>query len=607
MLHFITAFSRDSFINLLPLSAVMPRIAIVHKERCNPQGCGGYLCIRVCPVNRAGKECIVVDPKDKKIMINEELATSGCAICQNACPFGAIEMINLPEALKQAMHRYGKNGFALYSLPNPVFGKVVGIIGRNGIGKSTAIRILAGVQKPNFGKDAEGTFEQLLHFFKGSESQRFFEGVANGSIKVSYKPQQIDLSPNSVNGTVKELLRRADEKGHFLRAVEALELADIIDNDIATLSGGELQRVAVAAAALKKANFYVFDEPTSYLDVKQRVKVAGFIKSLAEEKTSVMVAEHDLVVLDFLADVVQIVYGKEGAYGIASIVKPGREGINTYLEGFIREENMRFRNFRIKFEAAAPLKTKVGDAVVEWNGIVKQLGNFVLSAESGSLHKGSVVGVVGENGTGKTTFVRMLAQELKTDYGGVNTKLSAAYKPQYLKAEQGVLVSSVLADAVKHFEPLLIGGLELQGLMNLTLDQLSGGELQRVAIANCLSRHAELFLLDEPSAYLDVEQRLAVSKVIRDFASQTEKTVLVVDHDISFLSYFVQQLMVFAGIPAKEGKAYGPMNVEEGMNMFLKSLNISMRRDHDSLRPRINKPDSRMDREQKEQGRLFYT
>ncbi len=114
----------------------MVRIAVIEKERCNPMGCGGYLCMKLCPVNRMGEECIKVG-EDKKPVIDEKLC-NGCGICPNRCPFKAISIVNLPEELtKSPIHRYGQNGFHLYNLPIPQFGKVVGILGRNGIGNES--------------------------------------------------------------------------------------------------------------------------------------------------------------------------------------------------------------------------------------------------------------------------------------------------------------------------------------------------------------------------------------------------------------------------------------------------------------------------------------
>ena len=123
--------------------------------------------------------------------------------------------------------------------------------------------------------------------------------------------------------------------------------------------------------------------------------------------------------------------------------------------------------------------------------------------------------------------------------------------------------------------------------------------MQRVAIAHCLSQDANLFLLDEPSAYLDIEQRLLISKIIKNLAWERDITILVVDHDLMFLDYISNKLIVFSGTPAREGHLEGPLKMEDGMNLFLKSLNITLRRDITSHRPRINKPGSVKDREQK--------
>ena len=190
----------------------MTRICIVKKEKCNPRTCGDYLCMRICPVNRRGDECIIKTP-DGKVGINEELCI-GCGICPKKCPGEALDIINLPEELKkEPVHRYSENGFALYSLPVPIFGKVVGIIGKNGIGKSTALKILAGIEKPNLGQPGkEATHEELINYFKGSEAQGFFERVKKGKVKVSYKPQQVDLIPKQYKGSVKDLLKKVDEK-----------------------------------------------------------------------------------------------------------------------------------------------------------------------------------------------------------------------------------------------------------------------------------------------------------------------------------------------------------------------------------------------------------
>jgi len=582
----------------------MPRIAIIKKDRCNPEGCGGYLCARVCPINMQGKDCIVTETADKKPKINEELCT-GCGICPNRCPFKAIEIINLPEQLENPIHQYGENGFHLYNLPTPIFGKVVGIVGRNGIGKSTAIKIIAGMLKPNLGTDKEASWKELAEHFKGKEAQNYFEAIRDGKIKVAFKPQQVELIAQ-MKGKVEDLLRKADEKKEFDKIVEELQLKEILDRDINQVSGGELQRIAIAATVLRKANLYIFDEPTSYLDIKQRIRISKFIKKLATEDTAVIVVEHDLIILDYMTDLIHIMYGKEASYGIVSLPKTTRTGMNIYLEGYLKDENMRFRDHQIKFESRPPLKTISKITLTSWQDLHKKLGNFTLETQQGKIGRNQIIGILGENGIGKTTFMKILAGEIKSDKGEVNTHVKISYKPQYLESGSDELVLSYLKEAMEKYQNQIIKPLEIDTLLLKPLNTLSGGELQRVAIAKCLGQQADLYLLDEPSAYLDIEQRLIFSKIIRDIAEQRAVSVLVVDHDIMFIDYLSDQLMIFEGKPAIHGTVTGPYIMEEGMNKFLTGLNITMRRDIESRRPRINKTDSRLDREQKETGKLYY-
>lgn len=582
----------------------MTRIAIVDNEKLKDIQQKQYV-QSLCPVNRTGKECIKIE-QNGKLTIDEHLCT-GCGICPKAAP-QAIRIINLPEELKtKPVHRYGENKFVLYSLTTPSFGKVTGILGVNGIGKSTAIRILAGVLKPNFGNwnTAGADYRELISFFKGTEAQGFFEKMEGGLIKAAYKPQQVDLIPKTTKGKVIELLRKVDNKNELRKVSSELQLDGILERDITEISGGELQRVAIAATVLKNANLYIFDEPTSYLDIKQRINASKFIKSLINENNSVLVVEHDLIILDYIADLVHLMYGRENCYGIASGVKPVRNGINVYLSGYIKEENVRFRDSKIRFAEKPPVKKKhIKEVIASWHGIEKKLGSFVLRAGKGTIHKNEIVGILGENGIGKTTFVRILAGVLRQDKGE-STKVRVSYKPQYLEVSD-TLVIDALKQAFMKYENQIIHPLNIGSLSLNRLSELSGGELQRVAIAHCLQHDADLYLLDEPSAYLDSEQRLVLSKVVGDFIEKKESSALIVDHDLLFIDYISDRLMVFEGKPAAEGIVTGPFDMEEGMNKFLKELGITVRRDSESGRPRVNKVNSRLDREQKESGKYYY-
>jgi ATP-binding cassette subfamily E protein 1 len=580
----------------------MKRIAVVDNEKLKDKQKKLHI-QSLCPVNRGGVECITLE---KDVLGIDEATCIGCGICVKAAS-DAIKIVNLPEILdKKPIHRYGENKFALYNLPTPIFDKVVGVLGVNGIGKSSAISVLGGLLKPNFGEVGKKTsYKEIIDFFKGTETQLFFEKVEKGDIKVSYKPQHVDLIPKAKKGKVKDLLKKVDEKGKLDEVAKELEISNILDNDIKKISGGELQRVAIAATVLKDANLYIFDEPTSYLDIKQRINVSKFIRSLLDGHTAVIVVEHDLIIFDYMSDMAHIMYGSEDVYGSVSGLKPVKNSINVYLGGYLKEENIRFRDKKVKFEARKSFSKKKGEELVSWNGLSKKLGKFLLETDTGSINNGEVIGVLGENGIGKTTFVRVLAGEIKKDKGKLNENIKVSYKPQYLESNDE-LVMVVLKDAISKYTNQIINPLNLKILFEKKLNELSGGELQKVAIAYCLGKDAELFLLDEPSAYLDVEQRLIVSKVIRDFAELQNKSALVVDHDLLFLDYLSDKLMVFDGVPAKNGIVKGPFEMKEGMNMFLEKLGITLRRDKENMMARVNKLDSKLDREQKDKGKFYY-
>tara|TARA_Y100000310_G_scaffold151291_1_gene150893 strand:- start:28432 stop:30180 length:1749 start_codon:yes stop_codon:yes gene_type:complete len=582
----------------------MTRIAIVDNQKLKDLQKKKHI-QSLCPVNRTGTECIKIE-EDNTLTIDEKLCT-GCGICPKAAP-DAIKIINLPEQLDQTpIHRYGENKFVLYSLPAPIDNNVVGILGVNGIGKSTAIQILAGIQKPNFGDwgKKDTSYKELIDFFKGSETQNFFEKQKQGKTKISYKPQQVELIPKTTKGKVLSLLKKVDEKNQLDEIVEKLQLKEILDNDISKISGGELQRVAIAASILKDANIFIMDEPTSFLDIKQRIKMSNFTKSLTEKKNSIVVVEHDLIILDYIADLVHVMFGQEASYGIVSGVKPIKRGINVYLSGYLKEENIRFRT-EIKFNERPPSKKASKEILVEWENIETKLGKFSLKAEKGTIHKKEVIGILGENGIGKTTFVKILASVIKQKKGSISKKIKVSYKPQYIESSTD-LVSQALATAFKKYKTQIITPLHLEPLALKKINELSGGELQRVAIANCLQKEADLYLLDEPSAYLDSEQRLVVSKILKEFMEQKGTSALVVDHDLLFIDYVSDKLIVFDGTPAIEGSVKGPFTMEEGMNIFLKDLGITLRRDKESKRPRVNKINSKLDREQKQKEMYYYT
>jgi len=586
------------------------RIAIVLKDRCQPKKCN-LECIHYCPPVRTGVDAIAIGEKGKPV-VAEELCV-GCGICVHKCPFEAIKIIGLPQELEgELVHQYGKNEFRLYRLPVPRKGQVTGLLGPNGIGKTTAFSVLSGQVVPNLGEyEKEGDWDKVLQRYAGTEIHDYFEALSEGKIRTVMKPQYVDKLPAVHKGVVRALLKKVDDSGRIDEVAERLGITHVIDHDISKLSGGELQRVAIAATLLRDVDVYFFDEPSSYLDIYQRLEIAKVIQGLSESK-QVVVIEHDLAVMDFLADLVHIMYGEEGAYGVMAQPRPVRTAINVYLDGYLREENIRFRDTHIVFERRPPRADWQSEVLVGFPALTKRFKSFTLKVHEGAIKKGEVVGAVGPNATGKTTFVKLLAGEIAPTSGKVEGQIAVSYKPQYIKPEfDGSVREMLFASIGKDFESGFFQAevahpLSLKHLMEKQVDTLSGGELQRVSIAECLGRAADIYLIDEPSAYLDSNQRMVASKTIRRAIEKLGKSALVVDHDVYMIDLISDSLMVFSGEPSVKGVAEGPMKMRDGMNRFLKDVEITFRRDQDSSRPRINKKDSRLDREQKLKGEYYY-
>ena len=571
----------------------MTRISILDKDRCQPKKCD-YLCIHYCPGVRMDEDTIVIDEDSKKPLISEELC-EGCGICTNRCPFDAITIINLPEAAENPIHRFGQNQFELFGLPNLEEGSVIGLLGPNGIGKSTIMNILSGSLIPNFGdfENQPENWDAVIEYYKGSALQKYFTDLSEGNIKTILKPQMVDQLPKVVKGKVKELLNNVNERDKLDYVTKELQLENVLDRNMENLSGGELQRVAIAATVLREGDFYYFDEPTSWLDVSQRLNAVKVIRSLAEEGKSVLVIEHDLATLDALSDNIHILYGSPGGYGVVSGRKGVRLGINAYINGFLSEENVRIRRNPIEFT------------------INKEYDGFKLTADAGDIYYDEIVTAFGSNGIGKTTFAKLLAGVEEPSEGEVDEEVSIAYKPQYIVSNFEGSVSDFLfmnapSYGSKIFESEIMKPLTLDEMLDKPVKGLSGGELQRLAIAATLSKDAEIYLFDEPTAFLDVEQRLVAARVIRKMVESRNAASLIVDHDIVFIDYISDRAMVFDGTPGLNGHASKPTDLRSAMNEFLGNLNITFRRDKETKRPRVNKLDSYKDREQKEKGEYYY-
>jgi ATP-binding cassette subfamily E protein 1 len=560
-----------------------------------------------------GSECIVLG-SDAKAVISEELCT-GCGICIKKCPFEAITILNIAEEIgEDKIHQYGINTFRLYRLPTPRKGSVVGLVGKNGVGKTTTLNILSGILKPNLGRyESPPGWDDILQEFGGTELKTHFEKISAGQLKVSLKPQAVYKVAEVWKGEASSLLKKVDERNAYSDLVDSLNLRECISKNVSELSGGELQRLTVAVAASKNADIYLFDEPSSYNDVYQRLAVAKVIQGLADMGKSIILVEHDLTFLDYLSENIHVLYGEPGVYGIVSSVLTARTGINVLLDGYLPTENVRFRDRRVNFEVFAPMGGEVElPEIVKYEELTKSFPGFTLKVEASSIRQGQVIGVIGANALGKTTYLKIIAGIEKSDKGEVFSGAKISYKPQYLSSDYDGDVKTFLwgvaGDKVDDptFQSSLVEPLGMHKLFEKNVKTLSGGELQKVAILSCLIRNADIYALDEPSAFIDVEDRLTFARAIQKFVKSQGKTALIVDHDIQMVDITSDSLMIFTGVPGESGFASAPQTKEKGMNSFLESLGITYRRDIETGRPRVNKPGSKLDREQKDAGRYYY-
>ncbi len=621
----------------------LTRIAIVNPDKCKPQNCNQE-CKKSCPVVKCGKMCIEVkmnSEKKSQAVIHENLCI-GCNQCVKKCPMNAITIINIPKELeKETIHRYGNNMFKLHRLPQPRLGQVLGLLAENGMGKSTAVKLLSGKIIPNFGNvgvgagvGADADADAVIKYYRGNDLQKYFTNVyQNENFKCIIKPQFVNQVSRVIKGRVGDIIKskietdsgdssnETSKEAIFEKIVLDLDLTHILNREIEELSGGELQRFCIAVVAVQKANVYMFDEPSSFLDIYQRIQAGKLIRGLVTPDNYVICIEHDLALLDYLSDFICMLYGEKGVYGVVSAPFPVRDGINIFLSGYLPTENLRFRETELTFKIPQiiGIEDKKKKMQYTFPKMSRKLQDFTLHVEEGGFSESEIIVLLGRNGMGKTTFIRLLAGLAEPDIDPDTNekpfipKLSVSYKPQKIDPTFNGTVRELFYKKLgtawleAQFTTDIIKPLNITDLLENQVTTLSGGEIQLVALTLCLGLSADMYLVDEPSAFLDSAQRLNVSKILKRFVMNTKKVLFLVEHDIMMVTYLADRVILYSGTPAVECTAQSPTTLEKGMNQFLQDLDVTFRRDQDNYRPRLNKMNSVKDQEQKKAGNYFYS
>lgn len=631
----------------------MKKVFLIDYDLCSPRSCN-RLCVAKCPISLSNdrkkshikKDEVPIKYKKSadKMIIIDELCLS-CGICLNVCPRNAIYSIFLLDEPDEDLitHEYNQelssttnqdqqkiqppHGFRLFGLPTLLPGRVTGLCGPNGIGKSTVLNILNGSLKPNFGNLAYGPtglkWQELIKHVKENEMRLHFKETYNGERHVAYKQQVLKVLFERYKGkSVRNILMAHStiEKKFLSRIFDDLDIHAISDRQLEQCSGGELQRFSIAFILSQEADCYLVDEPCTFLDVKKRIKLAELLRARSlgfggKKNYPVLVVDHDLAVLDYMSDVTHLFYGKPHQFGVMTKVQTTKGGINAYLNGFLKTENTQFRKKKISFRrSVADHNWENARIFMEYGKVSKTFEGFRLDVDPGTIYEGEILGIVGENGTGKSTFAKILTGQLKPDPESEFTSINryVSYKPQYITKNHPGTVKEFIMKYSQNYDfsegmtQILYGPLGVDQIFETQVNSLSGGQLQRVFICTCLAKRAELYILDEPSAYLDVEERLHISSVIRAVTKRNSATAIVIEHDIAIIDALSDRLFLFTGTPGVRGKTIGPLTKGEGMNEFLKILDITFRRDEDTGRARINKKGSSIDRRQRTNNQYFY-
>ena len=484
-------------------------------------------------------------------------------------------------------------------------GEKIGLIGRNGAGKSSFLKILAGVQKLDDGQIIVQNNLKIVYVPQESffdKEATVFDTVAEGLGEIRnllgrYHRVSHDLEHNSDDVLLKELnelqLEIEAKDGWKLDAAVKQTLGELglpENEKIGNLSGGQKKRVALAQAWVQKPDVLLLDEPTNHLDIDAIIWLENLLKAF---EGSLVVITHDRRFLDNIATrIVELdrgilrsypgsfsKYSEKKAQELAveaehnrlfdkfhaqeeAWIRKGIEARRTRNEGRVRrlEELRRQRAERRNVQGQVNFKLdsgeKSGKIIAELEHASFAYGDKVIMDKfSAILQRGDKIGLIGPNGIGKTTFLKLILGELQPTYGRIRigSKQEVAYFDQFRSAlNENDTVFYTLGQGNDYVE---VGGKKKHVMSYLEdflfhparaqspVSSLSGGERNRLLLAKLFTRPANILVLDEPTNDLDIDTQELLEDLLRDY----QGTVFLVSHDRMFLDNVITQSIVFEG------------------------------------------------------------
>ncbi|HEZ4082353.1 TPA: ATP-binding cassette domain-containing protein [Neisseria meningitidis] len=484
-------------------------------------------------------------------------------------------------------------------------GEKVGLIGRNGAGKSSFLKILAGLQKLDDGQIIVQNNLKIVYVPQESffdKDATVFDTVAEGLGEIRdllrrYHHVSHDLEHNSDDVLLKELnelqLEIEAKDGWKLDAAVKQTLGELglpENEKIGNLSGGQKKRVALAQAWVQKPDVLLLDEPTNHLDIDAIIWLENLLKAF---EGSLVVITHDRRFLDNIATrIVELdrgilrsypgsfsKYSEKKAQELVveaehnrlfdkfhaqeeAWIRKGIEARRTRNEGRVRrlEELRRQRAERRNGQGQVNFKLdsgeKSGKIIAELEHASFAYGDKVIMDKfSAILQRGDKIGLIGPNGIGKTTFLKLILGELQPTYGRIRigSKQEVAYFDQFRSAlNENDTVFYTLGQGNDYVE---VGGKKKHVMSYLEdflfpparaqspVSSLSGGERNRLLLAKLFTRPANILVLDEPTNDLDIDTQELLEDLLRDY----QGTVFLVSHDRMFLDNVITQSLVFEG------------------------------------------------------------